>query len=115
MEGFSFCSRKADGTLNEGDGVETLKYVSSCFQPAGIARFDDIYVKGCEDVDDCKAVASAYDACGTGDLEYSTSPSTTDCPYWNTTGYVGGSSMVLKKTCIITTTPPYNEEWVVIP
>jgi len=114
MQGFSFCTRKADGTLSEFDGVETLKYVSSCFQPAGIARFDDLYVKGCTTLSDCTAVAAAYDYCGTpkADFDWATSSGSTDCPYWSTQGYVTGSSMVLKKTCIISTTPPYNQDYV---
>ena len=113
MEGFGFCTRKADGTLSEFDGVETLMYISSCFEPAGIKRFDSIYVKGCENVDQCKAVASAYDACGTnGNFDWATPSQTTDCPYRNSSGNVVGSAMALKKTCIITTTPPYNGEYV---
>ncbi|MFO0749444.1 MAG: hypothetical protein U1F43_27815 [Myxococcota bacterium] len=114
MQGFSFCTREADGTLNEGDGVETLKYVSSCFQPAGVARFNDIYVKGCTSLADCQAISTAYDECGTAkaDFPWSTSDGVTDCPYWSTQGYCGASSMVLKKTCLVSGTPPFDQSYV---
>jgi len=117
MSGFSFCTRVIDNTLSENDGVESILWPSGCLTATNgtlTAGTPKIYVKGCTSLDQCKAISAAYTDCGTGDLDYKVSNNATECPCWNTSsgGYMSGCAMILKKSCLIRTTPPFNGDYV---
>lgn len=117
MEGFRFCTRQIDNTLSEHDGVESITWVSGCLTATDgdiTPSSPKIYVKGCTNLDECKQISAAYTDCGSGDLDYAVSASTTECPCWNTSsgGYMSGCAMILKKSCLIRSLPPFNGDYV---
>ncbi|MCC6623005.1 MAG: hypothetical protein IT385_17230 [Deltaproteobacteria bacterium] len=116
MQGFSFCTRQVDNTLSEADGVESIVWISGCLTDTNLTpSTKKVYVKGCSSLSDCQALTTAYDGCGTADLEYNVG-SGTECPCWNTSngGYMSGCHMT-NKSCIISTLPPFNGDYVKIP
>jgi hypothetical protein len=110
MEGFSFCTdyagnRSGLATLSEFDGVETIQFSSDCFPDVPPAeRTKPLYVKACTSLDDCKAIGSAYDMCGTTGLPYSPGSSGTYCP----TASGSNRTLTLNDTCVVSTVAPFD-------
>ncbi len=112
MEGFSFCTKVAEFNPPVGAyEVTTIQLVKGCFpNHAGNAEINTkVYAAVCNTLEDCKNIGDAYDACGTSTANFPWSTgSGTQCKNFEQSGT--GSTMTLRKTCIVKNTVPFNQQ-----
>ena len=112
MEGFSFCTKVAEFNPPVGAyEVTTIQLVKGCFpnHAASSEINKKVYAAVCNTLADCKKIGDAYDACGTStdDFPWSTGAGT-QCKNFEQSGT--GSTMALRKTCIVKNTVPFNQQ-----
>lgn len=101
MQGFRFCTRHGLGAgLGKPDTWQFTSTNSACPGWENSHDADRVYVRSCESLDDCKAIASQYTHCGTTGVFGPAAASDTRC--------CGDATISTRKTCLVIDTPPFN-------